>query len=100
MAETATFDPPILADPGADTFRMASLTLQVYPEPIVKVMLQQWANGFISSAKRVPVIYRGADAQRFLQDMNVANFSAGTNMRHWVMERLEADGKLAHGVLV
>ena len=77
------------------------MTISVWPEPLVKITLQQWTNGaYVAGDKRLTVFYRGSEAMDFGETINIANFGSGTNMRTWLMERMVADGKLAHGVLV
>lgn len=100
MAETASFAAPILADAGVSTMRPASITLQLFPDPSVKVILQQWSAGnFIPTGKRLSVLYTGAAATSVLQAMNTGNFSSVT-LRERIMERLLSDGKLTNCSLV
>jgi hypothetical protein len=100
VAETVSFVSPILAEPGASTMRLASLTFQVFPEPALKVMLQQWQGGaFVVNGKRLSVLYTGAQAASVLQAVNTGNFST-VSLRERVMERLLADGKLTDCTLV
>lgn len=100
MAETVSFATPIQADPGVSTMRPASITLQVFPEPVLKVMLAQWQGGaFVQNGKQLAVTYSGAQAIAALQAINTANFST-VSLRERVMERLLADGKLTNCVLV
>lgn len=100
MAETASFSAPILAEPGASTMRIASLTFQVFPEPVVKVILHQWqGSAFVPTGRRLSVIYVGAAATAMLGQLNTANFST-VSLRERVMERLLTDGKLTNCTLV
>lgn len=100
MAETASFGVPILAEAGVSTMRLASMTMQVFPDAVLKVMLQQWAAGaFIPNGKRLSVLYTGAQALTAITAINSGNFSTVT-LRERVMERLVADGKLTNCILV
>jgi hypothetical protein len=100
VAETASFGAPILAEAGVSTMRLASLTFQLVPDPVVKVMLQQWAGGaFVTNGKRLSVLYTGAAAQTILTQLNTANFTT-VSLRERVMERLISDGKLTNCTLV
>lgn len=101
MAETASFAAPILADAGVSTMRLASFTMQVFPEPVVKAILHQWlAGAFVPNGKRLSVpLYTGAAATAVIQAINTGNFST-VSLRERVMERLVADGKLTNCTLV
>jgi hypothetical protein len=100
VAETASFGNPIFAEPGASQMRLASLTLQVFPDPVVKIILAQWQNGaFVPNGKRLSVFYTGAQAATMLGQLNTANFST-VSLRERVMERLVADGRLTDCTLV
>jgi len=100
VAETASFGAPILAEPGVSTMRLASLTLQVFPDPVIKVMLQQWSGGaFVQNGKRLSVLYTGAQAQTAIGQINTANYTS-VSLRERIMERLVADGKLSNCTLV
>jgi hypothetical protein len=100
MAETASFSVPILVEAGVSTLRMASFTMQVFPDPILKVMLHQWQNGsFVPNGKRLSVLYTGAQAVTAMNAINTGNFSTVT-LRERVMERLIADGKLTNCSLI
>jgi hypothetical protein len=99
MAEIASFANPILAEPGASKMRLASMTFQVFPEPAVKIVLQQWqADDYVRNGKRLNVLYTGAQATQFMVLVNNANFTNVT-LRERVMQKLIQDGKLANATL-
>jgi hypothetical protein len=99
VAETASFASPILAEPGASKMRLASMTFQVFPEPVVKIVLHQYqADDYVRNGKRLNVLYTGAQATQFMVLVNNANFS-NVSMRERVMARLIQDGKLTNVTL-
>lgn len=100
MAETANFAAPILTDAGVSSMRLASLTIALFPDPIVKVVLQQWnGSAFVVSGKSFSIVYRGAEATALLNQLNTTNFST-VSLRQRVMERLITDNKLTNCTLV
>jgi hypothetical protein len=79
--------------------RLASMTFQIFPEPAVKIVLQQWqADDYVRNGKRLNVVYVGAQATQFMVLINNANFTNVT-LRERVMQKLVQDGKLSNVTL-